>query len=180
MNNSVSRPLLTALGVMALLLTAILLLSPSAASDVLPPAKAAGQEKAITPQEGCELLQTLSYARCQHTVVRRLTAPAEVYGQPLSSVEAIYPSWRITEFGAKQIRMEQHLQLFCPDHMVLMPDAAGMLCVFENKYGDALALVNELDIPVKSLPAAAQEEVAMGLGFSTAEDMEMWLESVES
>ena len=76
--------------------------------------------------------------------------------------------------------MEQHLQMYCPDHMVLMPDGAGMLCVFENKYGDALSLVKELSIPLKSLPAAAQEDVEHGLGFSTPEEMEMWLESVES
>ena len=179
MNKSLSRPLLTAIGVMALLMTAILLLTPSAASDESTPAEPAGQE-AITPQEGCELIQTLTYARCGHTVVRRLTAPVEVYHQPLSGVEALYPSWQITEFGAKQIKMEQHLQLFCPDHMVLMPDAAGMLCVFENKYGDALALVSELGVALRDLPAAAQEEVAPGLGFDTPEELEQWLESVES
>ena len=31
-----------------------------------------------------------------------------------------------------------------------------------------------------ALPAAAQEDVEMGLGFDTPEEMEMWLESVES
>jgi len=178
MKKNLTSNLLMAFGVMALLAAAILLLTPSAATDELPPAEAASDT--VTPQEGCELIQTLTYTRCKHTVVRRVTAPVEIYGQPLEEVQTLYPAWRITEFGAKQIKMEQHLQLFCPDHMVLMPDGAGMLCVFENKYGDALALVNELNIPVKNLPAAAQEEVTMGLGFSTAEEMEMWLESVES
>lgn len=180
MNKSHSRPLMTALGVMALLAAAALLLTPSAATDSLPPAEAVDQAQGITPEEGCELLQTLSYTRCEHTVVRRVTAPTELYGKTLPEVEALYPEWRITEFAAKQIKMEKHLQLFCPDHMVLMPDGAGMLCVFENKYGDALALVNELGIAVKDLPAAAQEDVEPGLGFSTAEELEMWLESVES
>lgn len=178
MNRSLTRPLLMALGVMAMLIAAALLLTPSSAADDMPSAEA--QADAVTPQEGCELLQTLSYTRCGHTVVRRLTAPVEIYGQPLDGVQAMYPAWRITEFGAKQIKMEQHLQMYCPDHMVLMPDGAGMLCVFENKYGDALALVKELNIPLKSLPAAAQEDVEPGLGFSTPEELEMWLESVES
>ncbi len=180
MNQSITRPLLLAIGVMAMLIAAALILTPSSAADDMPSAETAGQSDAIVPQEGCELLQTLSYARCGHTVVRRLTAPVEICGQPLDGVQAAYPAWRITEFGAKQIRMEQHLQMFCPDHMVLMPDGAGMLCVFENKYGDALSLVKELNIPLKSLPAAAQEEAEPGLGFSTPEALEMWLESVES
>ena len=178
MNRSLTRPLLMVLGVMAMLIAAALLLTPSSAADDMPSAEA--QADTVTPQEGCALLQTLSYTRCGHTVVRRLTAPVEIYGQPLDGVEALYPAWRITEFGAKQIKMEQHLQMYCPDHMVLMPADAGMLCVFENKYGDALALVKELNIPLKSLPAAAQEDVQPGLGFSTPEELEMWLESVES
>lgn len=180
MSKSLSRPLMTALGMAALLIAAALLLTPSAATDELPPAEAAGQAENITPEEGCELLQTLTYTRCEHTVTRRVTAPVEIYGKTLAEVEALYPEWRITEFSGRLIRMEQHAQLFCPDHMVLMPDGAGMLCVFENKYGDALALVSELNIAVRDLPAAAQEEVEMGLGFSTAEELEMWLESVES
>ena len=180
MNRFLSRPLLMALGVMALIAAAVLLMTPSAATEDLPPTRTVTQADDALPQEGCQLVQTLTYTRCSHTVVRRSAAPVEVYGQPLSEVEILYPAWRITEFGSTQISMEQQMQLFCPDHMVLMPDGAGMLCVFENRYGDAMALVSELNIPFKSLPAAAQEEVEMGLGFDTAQEMEMWLESVES
>ena len=180
MNKPLTRPLLMALGTIALLIAAALLLTPSAATDELPPVQAVDQGEIITPQEGCQLLQTLTYSRCGHTVVRRVTAPVELYGQPLADAENLYPHWRITEFGAKLIKMEQQLQLFCPDHMVIMPDAAGMLCVFENKYGDALMLSRETELKLDSLPAAAREEVEHGLGFSTAEEVEMWLESVES
>ena len=58
--------------------------------------------------------------------------------------------------------------------------AAGTLCIYENKYGDALALVSELSVAVSALPAAAQEEVQDGLGFSTLEELEAWLENMES
>jgi len=180
MNKPISRPVLMAFAVMALIVMAALLLTPSAATDELPPTAAVDQAEGTVPADGCQLLQTLSYTRCHHTVVRRVAAPVELYGLPLADAEALYPDWRITEYGAKLIKMEQQISLFCPDHMVLMPDSAGMLCVFENKYGDALALVNELNIAVSSLPAAAQEDVEMGLGFDSPEEMEMWLESVES
>lgn len=173
-----TRPLVMAFGVMALLIAAALILMPADTADV--PAETTGRARDITPQEGCEIEQTMIYTRCGHTVVRRSAAPAEVYGQPLDAVQGLYTDWRLTEFGAKLIKMQKNLQLYCPDHMVLMPDGAGMLCVFENRYGDALALVNELNIPVNTLPAAAQEDVEMGLGFDSADALEMWLESVES
>ena len=157
-------------------LAAIVLLPPSEE----PAAEQTAQAQSISPQEGCQLLQTLSYARCQHSVVRRVTAPVEVHGQTLEQVQALYAEWSITAFSAKEIKMERRLQLFCPDHLVLMPDGAGMLCVFENKYGDGMALVKELGIAVRDLPAAAREEAQAGIGFSTPEEMDMWLESVES
>ena len=126
------------------------------------------------------LYQTLTYTRCEHEVARRVTAPMEIYGMDLAQVQAVYPEWQITEFSPAEIHMEQKPDIFCPDHLVLMPDETGMLCVFQNKYGDALALVNELDLHSDTLPAAVKEELTEGIGFSTAEELEQWLESMES
>ena len=134
----------------------------------------------ITLSEGSEVYQTLTYTRCSHTVTRRVTAPVELHGKTLDETAALYPEWRITEFSPAMVKMERQPDLFCPDHRVVMPDGAGYLCVYENKYGEAMALIRELGIPLSSLPAAAQEEAQHGIGFSTAEEMEMWLESVES
>jgi len=169
------------LGVSAAVLAAavLALLLPAQGSAPGMDGRQASAEQTVLSEES-ELYQTLFYNRCGHTVTRRMTAPVETYGKNLQEVEALYPDWQVTEFSPALVKMERQPDLFCPDHMVLMPNGAGYLCVFENKYGDALALVNELNIPVKNLPAAAQEEVTMGLGFSTAEEMEMWLESVES
>lgn len=175
-----SHPLVLSFVTICLLAAAAaILLWPASTAEPIP-AEQADTSDAALPAEGCELLQTLAYTRCGHRVVRRVTAPQEVYGKTLENVQAMYPDWRITEFAAKLIKMEQEPDMYCPDHLVLMPDGAGMLCVFQNKYGDALALLNELSIPVKDLPAAAQEDVAFGLGFATAEELDQWLESVES
>lgn len=63
---------------------------------------------------------------------------------------------------------------------MLMPDASGVLCVFENRYGDALALVRSLETPLSALPESVQEEVRQGKVFDTAEELERWMESIES
>lgn len=159
----------------AILLTAAL----TTPASVEAPSMDASAER-ITLSEQSELYQTLTYTRCEHTVTRRLTAPVELYGLDLDGVAALYPEWRITEFSPVLVKMERRPDLFCPDHMVLMPNGAGYLCVYENKYGDALVLVRELETTLSSLPAAAQEEARHGLGFSTPEELESWLESVES
>lgn len=133
-----------------------------------------------TIEEGCEILQTLRYTRCEHTVSRRMAAPAELYGKTMEEAAALYDGWQLTSFTPKEIVMEQELPLFCPEHMVLLPDGTGYVCVFENRYGDAMALVRQLPIQLSALPAAAREEVEMGKGFASPEELDEWLESVES
>lgn len=166
-----------------LVIAAVTLLLPGSGNAPEAPgedARRAAAGEAVTVAEGAELLQTLTYTRCEHVVTRRVTAPVELYGKTLEEVQALYPEWKITEFSAKEVAMEQQPDIFCPDHMVLMPNGAGVLCIFENKYGDALALVNELETDIRSLPAAIQEELRQGVGFSTLAELEQWLESVES
>lgn len=133
-----------------------------------------------TVEEGCEILQTLRYTRCEHTVSRRMAAPTELYGKTMEEAAALYDEWQLTSFAPREIVMEQELPLFCPEHQVLLPDGAGYVCVFENRYGDAMALVRQLPIQLSALPAAAQEEIEMGKGFSSSEELDAWLESVES
>ena len=164
----------------ALLALGALWLAPRTAEAPDTPVSKADTVGEVRLEENSELIQTLTYTRCEHSVKRRLTAPPELYGKNLQQVEALYPEWRITAFSAKEVSMEKQPDLYCPDHLVIMPNGAGYVCVYENKYGDALMLSRETELKLDSLPAAAREEVEHGLGFSTAEEVEMWLESVES
>lgn len=172
--------MLLAAAALAALAAAVVLIPGSTAPGEAPPAQAADNPQDSRIQEGCQLYQTLTYTRCQHTVTRRITAPVELLGQTRQQVEEGYPEWRITAFGPSRVEMEQQLELFCPDHKVLLSGGDGMLCVFENRYGDALALVKELQLPLSALPEAQQQLVKRGMGFSTLEELEAWLESMES
>ncbi len=167
-----------------LLLAAAMLLVPTnpgiAPTPTPTPANQAAAGNTLRVAEGCELLQTLSYTRCEHTITRRVAAPTELYGKTLAETGPLYEEWQITEFAPKEIRMSQQPDLYCPDHMVLMPNEIGILCVFQNKYGDALALVDELQTELGALPAAMQEEARRGIGFATLSELEQWLESAES
>ena len=126
------------------------------------------------------MVQRLNYTRCSHSITRRMTLPDELIGKTRTDAEAAYEPYRITSYASDEIRMERMLDMFCADHRVLMADASGMLCVFENRYGDALALVRETEIPLSSLPASYQEEILPGKAFDTLEEIEQWLESIES
>ena len=51
---------------------------------------------------------------------------------------------------------------------------------FSHYGGASIYAVDETGNAVSALPAAAQEEVQDGLGFSTLEELEAWLENMES
>lgn len=139
-----------------------------------------GSVSAVKVEAGCQLIQTLRYTPCGHQIVRRLEGPQELIGKNREDVEAVYDQWRITAFAAGEIEMAQELAIHCPRHVVLMPDTGGVLGIFENKYGDALAFVRSVDTELSSLPEAVQEELRPGKGFDSVNELEQWLESVES
>ncbi len=167
------------LGAAVLLLLVVGALLMGSKQEEVPSQQVGGPEE-VRVAAGAELMQTLTYTRCEHTVTRRVTAPVEVYGKTLAEVQPLYPEWQITGFSAAEITMNQRPDLFCPAHLVLMTAADGSLNVYRNKYGDALALEKTLDTEVAALPAAVQEELEAGVGFASEEALYAWLESVES
>ena len=177
------RQLLTGSAMLAglMLLLIVALVPKSTVDDPVPPE--AAQVRSDTQQTtnaDCQLIQHMTYAPCGHELTRRQVIPAELAGKNREAVSAAYDTWTITSFASAEVVMEQTLSLYCPEHVVLMPDEGGMLCVFQNKYGDALALVKELDLLLTELPDDAQQAVRTGTGFATIEELEQWLEGVES
>lgn len=164
---------------MALLLTVGLTPRRAAAPDEPNAAQAGVQTDALLAAD-CQIIQHLTYTPCGHELTRRQTLPPELAGQGREALEAAYDLWQVTSFSPTEVVMAQALDMYCPEHLVLMPDESGMLCVFENRYGDALALVNALNIPLSELPDDAQETLRTGLGFDSEEALNLWLESQES
>ena len=164
---------------MALLL--IVALTPkSTVDDTLPETAQVRSDAQLTTNTDCQIIQHMTYTPCGHELTRRQVIPAELAGQNREAIAAAYDAWQITSFASAEVAMEQKLSLYCPEHVVLMPDEGGMLCVFQNKYGDALALLKELDLLLTELPDDVQQTVREGKGFSTIEELEQWLEGADS
>ena len=146
----------------------------------LKPSRAAASDASARLSAECELLQRVTFSPCGHEMTRRQRLPAELAGMTKDELAAKYDQWVITSFSPAQVSMERALALYCPEHVVLMPDESGQLCIFRNRYGDALALVRELGVPLSDLPDDVQEDVRAGMGFDDEVTLEKWLESVQS
>ena len=178
------RGLLTGTAVlvgMALLLIIGLTPRTASAPDAeLPDAALVGSAADGTLAADCQLVQHLSYTPCGHELTRRQALPAELVGKGRQELAAAYDLWQVTSFAPSEVAMAQALDMYCPEHVILMPDESGMLCVFKNRYGDALGLVRELNVPLSELPDELQESLRAGKGFDTEEELDLWLESNES
>lgn len=128
----------------------------------------------------CQLIQHVSFTPCGHSMTRRQQLPVELSGRTRDELSDAYSQWIITAFSPTQVTMERSIGLYCPEHVVLMPDESGQLCIFRNTYGDALALVKELHLPLRDLPDETQELLRPGKGFDDEEALEKWLESIQS
>lgn len=167
---------------LGLALLLIVALAPKSTVDdsVQPEAAQVRSDAQQTTNADCQLIQHMTFAPCGHDLTRRQTIPQELAGKNREAVSAAYDTWQITSFASAEVVMEQTLSLYCPEHVVLMPDEGGMLCIFQNRYGDALALVKELDLLLSELPDDVQQAVRSGKGFSTIEELEKWLEGADS
>ena len=171
--------MLTLLGMAVLLIVGLTPRSVSA-PQTEPEAAQAGGDAALRLNADCQVVQRMIYAPCGHEMTRRQTLPSELAGKTRADLEAAYDLWQVTSFSPGEVTMERTLDLYCPEHYVLLPDESGMLCVFQNRYGDALALVKEMNVSLTELPDSYQEELRPGKGFDTLEMLTQWLESIES
>lgn len=168
------------LGMTLLLIIGLTPRTASAPDAEMPDAALVGTDTAVTLSADCQLIQHLSYTPCGHELTRRQVIPAELAGKGRAELEAAYDLWQVTSFASNEVVMSQALDMYCPEHVVLMPDASGMLCIFENRYGDALGLVRELNLPLSELPDDLQETLRAGKVFDSEEALDLWLESNES
>lgn len=128
----------------------------------------------------CAVTQQMTYAPCGHRVTRRIPLPAELTGKTLTDLTTAYEGWQVTSYAPDAVEMERTFPIHCPQHIVLQPDESGMLCAWQNKYGDALSLVKTLDVAVNELPESIQDEVRRGKAFDALEALEKWLEGAAS
>lgn len=145
-----------------------------------PDTAAVSRDASQTLSAACTVTQQMTYAPCGHRMIRRIPLPAELAGRTLNDLSAAYSDWQVTDFSPDAVSMERTLPICCPQHTVLQPDENGLLCAWQNRYGDALSLVKALDEAVGDLPDGIQEELRRGKLFDSLDALEKWLEGAAS
>ena len=82
-----------------------------------PAASVAGDGQRI--QRACQIVQTMAFSRCGHSVTRRVSVPEALVGEDFSAARAYYDMWSIDSFSPENVTMRREIDLYCPMHAVL-------------------------------------------------------------
>ncbi len=124
---------------------------------------------------GCEIIQTMGFSRCGHSVTRRVAAPGGVIGAGFGEAQAYYSLWHIESFSPEQVTMSREMALFCPMHAVLSVNEAGEIVLTHNVYGDGMAVDQTYPQSIGDFDEETQRKLLLGIGFDSREEAEAWL-----
>ena len=123
------------------------------------------------------LVQTMRFTLCQHQVTRRVTVPQACVGIDRAGLEKVYADWRLETFSETEAQMTRDVDLFCPLHYVLMANETGGLAAYQNRYGDAMAWLEDVDGRMSDYDEQTQEKLLRGIGFDSMEELRAALQT---
>lgn len=138
-----------------------------------PAASVAGDGQRI--QSNCQIIQTMAFSRCGHSVTRRVSAPEALAGADFSAARAYYDVWSIDSFSPENVTMRREIDLYCPMHAVLSVNEAGEAVLTRNVYGDGMAVEKTYALSLTDFSSEDRQALLRGIGFDSKEEAEAWL-----
>ena len=145
-----------------------------ALEPTLPPAAEALEGNGRV-EPSCEIMQTMGFSRCGHSVTRRVRVPEQLTGADFQAVQAYYDLWQIEAYAPASIVMSREIPLYCPMHQVLGVSEAGEIVLSRNVYGDGMAVTAAYGIVLEVVAEDKREALLVGLGFDSQAEAEAWL-----
>ena len=140
-----------------------------------PPPVSSASETEERIASDCEIIQTMGFSRCGHSVTRRIDAPENVAGMNFSRAQEYYSLWQIEEFSRDRVVMRREIPLYCPVHEVLSVNEAGEVALCRNVYGDGMAVTKTYGRQLADFDGDIQAALLTGMGFDSQEEAEAWL-----
>lgn len=139
-----------------------------------PAASVAGEGQRM--QRDCQIVQTMAFSRCGHSVTRRVSAPDALAGADFSAAVEYYEAWSIVSFSPENVTMQREIDLYCPMHAVLSVNEAGEAVLTRNTYGDGMAVEKTYPLTLTDLSPEDRQTLLRGIGFDSKEEAEAWIE----
>lgn len=122
----------------------------------------------------------LIFTECTHQYETQIAA-APYVGFTRAQLADAFPLCKISRFSAEEVLLERTVDGYCGKHLLLRSEQEGKLSVLQMNQ-DTLALENKFSVEFNAelLDAATLAELQSGVAFDTMDDLNAYLESVES
>lgn len=154
---------------------------PRMAQQQTEPAEQAGRigEASILPATAIE--RQVCYLACGHLTEGPLPDADALVGMTRRELAQAYPEAAITTFTSERVRLVVSAEGYCPAHLLLMADAEGALAVYQMQE-DTLQMETVLALPLAAdaFDAETAAALAAGVPFDTMDEINAYLESMES
>ena len=120
------------------------------------------------------------YERCGHTIEKQIDATEDMIGLTREQFAELYPDAEITEFSPNAVHVKQRFSQYCPKHLILKQHENG-LAIFKTVAGtERMELYMRIAVDFDSLAADDQAVLKTGRMFNSLEDIEAYIEDIES
>lgn len=121
------------------------------------------------------------FLQCGHTVISTLKNASGFTGLTKTELADRYPKAIITSFSSDLVHIVERFEGYCPEHFVLLFAEEGMLKVMRMQ-AETLENVCVLEIPdaLEGLDAETAEQLQQGEAFSSLDEINRYLENLES
>jgi len=130
--------------------------------------------------ENTLLIFETNYTACNDKRVEERKANEDEIGLNRQELESNFPEWDVYEFSSSKVILTKELDDYCPNHFILK-DKDGMIVIYMPSKGENESRsIQNTQIPINKLPPDFQDEIRKGLVIDSLQEIEYFLESLES
>ncbi|NLI60747.1 MAG: hypothetical protein GX375_04870 [Clostridiales bacterium] len=133
----------------------------------------------LTTQDTLFVFQK-NYSLCKDTRVEERKAKDDEVGLSRQSIELKFPEWGIYEFSTEKVTLTKEIDDYCPGHFVLKEKEGMVVIYMPSEPGYEYTSIEETHIPINKLPPDVQEEIRGGMVIDSLEEVEYFMENLES
>ena len=133
----------------------------------------------ITTENTLLIFETY-YTSCNDKIVEERKAQGDEIGLSRQKIEAKFPDWDVHEFSYARIILTKQLEDYCPNHFVLK-DRDGMVVIYmPSEEKNEERNIQQTQISIDKLPPDVQDEIRKGVVMDSLEEVEYFMESLDS
>lgn len=120
------------------------------------------------------------YEKCAHHVYVHCQADEDMVGLSFTQFQKNHPDVKIVEFDPHELVLKKTFECYCPNHFILTK-YKNELAIYTTKLGsNKQEMYMRVPINFYDLESYAQEVLSVGKVFTDLDDVESYLEDIET